>query len=101
MNQSPPRDDGIYQSDRTIPQDFKIAFLEKLLQPFAGRQVRLLDLGSGTSKDFLHVLRRYPNVAYTGVEPGEAARKDAARLLSGIPNVVLEKAWGQSLAARY
>ena len=81
--------------------DFKSAFLETLLQPFVARPIRLLDLGSGTSKDFPDLLRRYPNVAYTGVEPSEAARATAARLLHGIPQVVLESAWGESLAARY
>lgn len=81
--------------------DFKTAFLDNLLQPFMNRPVRLLDLGSGTSKDFPDLLRRYPNVAYTGVEPSETARAAAARLLHGIPQVVLESAWGESLAARY
>jgi SAM-dependent methyltransferase len=81
--------------------DFKTAFLDALLQPFMGRPVRLLDLGSGTSKDFPDLLRRYPNVAYTGVEPNEASRATAARLLDGIPQVMLDGAWGESVAARY
>lgn len=84
-----------------MPHDFKTVFLDTLLQPFVERPVRLLDLGSGTSKDFPEVLRRYPNVAYTGVEPSKAARATAARLLHSIPHVVLEGAWGESLAARY
>jgi hypothetical protein len=81
--------------------DFKTAFLDTLLRPFMERPVRLLDLGSGTSKDFPDLLRRYPNVAYTGVEPNDAARAAAARLLQGIPHVVLEGGWGESLATRY
>ena len=84
-----------------MPYDFKTAFLDTLLKPFTDRPVRLVDLGSGTSKDFPDLLRRYPNVAYTGVEPSEASRATAARLLHGIPHVVLESAWGESLAARY
>jgi len=84
-----------------MPYDFKTAFLDALLLPFKDRPVRLVDLGSGTSKDFPDLLRRYPNVAYTGVEPSESARATAARLLHGIPQVVLESAWGESLAARY
>jgi SAM-dependent methyltransferase len=81
--------------------DFKTAFLDTLLRPFMEQPVRLLDLGSGTSKDFPELLRRYPNVAYTGVEPNGAARAAAARLLQGIPHVVLEGGWGESLAARH
>jgi SAM-dependent methyltransferase len=84
-----------------VVHDFKTAFLDALLRRMIGRPVRLLDLGSGTSKDFPDLLRRYPNVAYTGVEPSEAARAIAARLLDGIPHVVLESAWGESLTARY
>ena len=84
-----------------MTHDFKTDFLELLLQPYIARPVRLLDLGSGTSKDFPDLLRRYPTVAYTGVEPSETARATAARLLHGIPQVVLESAWGESLAARY
>jgi SAM-dependent methyltransferase len=84
-----------------MTHDFKTAFLDTLLRPFMERPVRLLDLGSGTSKDFPDLLRRCRNVAYTGVEPSEAARATAARLLHGIPQVVLESAWGESLAARY
>ena len=84
-----------------MPYDFKTAFVETLLQRYAGRPIRLLDLGSGTSKDFPDLLRRHPNVAYTGVEPSAASRATAARLLEGVPNVVLERAWGEALAARY
>ena len=81
--------------------DFKTAFLDTLLRGCGGRPVRLLDLGSGTSKDFPELLRQYPNVAYTGVEPNAAARATAAQLLSGIPHVALEGLWGESLAAHY
>jgi SAM-dependent methyltransferase len=84
-----------------VVHDFKTVFLEELLRPFAERPVRLLDLGSGTSKDFPDLLRRYPNITYTGVEPNAAARATAARVLAGIPNVALESAWGESLAARH
>jgi hypothetical protein len=81
--------------------DFKTSFLESLLRSYADRPVRLLDLGSGTSKDFPDLLRRYPNVAYTGVEPNAAARATAARLLAGIPGIVLEGLWGENLASHY
>jgi SAM-dependent methyltransferase len=81
--------------------DFKTGLIDALLQSYAGRPLRVLDLGSGTSKDFPELLRRYPNVSYTGVEPMDAARNTAAKLLDGIPNVVLEARWGESLASSY
>jgi SAM-dependent methyltransferase len=47
----------------SMTHDFKTTFLDALLRPFLERPVRLVDLGSGTSKDFPDLLRRYPNVA--------------------------------------
>jgi cyclopropane fatty-acyl-phospholipid synthase-like methyltransferase len=77
--------------------DYKAAFLDGLLAPLAGRPVRLLDLGSGTSKDFVDVLRKYPNVAYTGVEFRAAAQERARQLLAGIPCVTLLSGFGEAV----
>jgi len=77
--------------------DYKTAFLDDLLAPLAGRPVRLLDLGSGTSKDFVDVLRRYPNVSYTGVEFRAASQERARQLLAGIPGVTLLSGFGEEV----
>jgi cyclopropane fatty-acyl-phospholipid synthase-like methyltransferase len=77
--------------------DYKAAFLDGLLAPLAGRPVRLLDLGSGTSKDFVDVLRKYPNVSYTGVEFRAASQERARQLLAGIPGVTLLSGFGEEV----
>jgi SAM-dependent methyltransferase len=77
--------------------DYKAAFLDALLAPLAGRPVRLLDLGSGTSKDFPAILRRYPNVSYTGVEFREHSQRRARELLAGIPGVTLLSGFGEEV----
>jgi len=77
--------------------DYKAAFLDDLLAPLAGRPVRLLDLGSGTSKDFVDVLRKYPNVAYTGVEFRAESQERARQLLAGIPGVTLLSGFGEEV----
>jgi hypothetical protein len=81
--------------------DFKTAFFDSVLEPFLGRDVQMLDLGSGISRHVSELLQRHPNVSYTGVEPNESARAAAKRLLEGMPRVTLEGGWGESLAARY
>lgn len=88
-------------NETSVLLDFKTAFVDRLLRECGGRPVRLLDLGSGTSKDFPDLLRQYPNVTYTGVEPNSTARATAARLLAGIPHVALEGLWGESLAEHH
>lgn len=51
-----------------------------------GDHLRILDLGSGTSKDFVRLLAQVPNLHYTGIEPDAADCEAARRLLPG-PNV--------------
>jgi SAM-dependent methyltransferase len=81
--------------------DYKTSFVAQLLDARHGQPTRLLDLGSGTSKDFVEILRSYPHVDYTGVEPNAGARHEAARLLAGRPNVTLVGEWGEALSRRF
>jgi SAM-dependent methyltransferase len=81
--------------------DFKTALLDELLGRFGGRPAQVLDLGSGSSKDFVEVLRRHPGVRYTGVEYREAQLERARRLLAGIPGVELVSGFGESVQAGY
>lgn len=41
----------------------------------------ILDLGCGTGANFIELLKRYPGVRYTGVEPSGAACAEARRIL--------------------
>ena len=55
-----------------------------------GGQLSILDLGCGTSKDFITLLERYPQVRYVGIEPSpkacEVARKNLADRQATIHN---------------
>src|SRR5690606_27172591 len=48
-----------------------------------GESIRILDVGSGTSNNFVKLLRRYPNVTYVGVEPYASACEKARQDLQG------------------
>ena len=48
-----------------------------------GQGIRILDVGSGTSNNFVELIRRYPNVTYVGVEPYASACEKAKRDLQG------------------
>lgn len=49
----------------------------------ADGEFRIVDLGCGTGSNFVELLRRRPNVAYVGVEPGAGAAAEARRRLPG------------------
>lgn len=48
-----------------------------------GEDIRVLDVGSGTSKDLVRLLHKYPQVRYVGIEPSAAACEIARRDLHG------------------
>ena len=45
------------------------------------KPIRILDLGSGTSNNFVKLLQRYPQVHYIGIEPSAAACQVARQKL--------------------
>ena len=75
--------------------DFKIAFLRELLAEFGSQPIRVLDFGCGTAKDWPSILRAYPSVAYTGIEPDDRSRDTARELLRGLPATVIA-GWGEA-----
>jgi SAM-dependent methyltransferase len=81
--------------------DFKTALLDGLFARLGGGPAEVLDLGSGTSKDFVEVLRRYPAVRYTGVEYRAAQQARARALLAGRPGVELVGGFGETVQAGY
>jgi SAM-dependent methyltransferase len=81
--------------------DFKAAFLDELLAGLGDRDLQVLDLGSGTSKDFVEVLRHFPRVRYTGVEYREASLARARELLRSHPAVTLQSGFGEAIQAGY
>lgn len=48
-----------------------------------GENIRILDVGSGTSNNFVELIRRYPDVTYVGVEPYASACEEAKQDLQG------------------
>ena len=75
--------------------DFKIAFLRELIAEFGSQPIRVLDFGCGTAKDWPSILRAYPSVAYTGIEPDDRSRDTARELLRGLPATVIA-GWGEA-----
>lgn len=53
---------------------------------FPDKNLRILDLGSGQSKNFLSFLKKYPNTFYTGIEPNKKDADRASELLYDFPN---------------
>lgn len=52
-----------------------------------GEATRIVDLGSGQSRNFLPLLERFPKLSYVGVEPRKEDADAARMLLSRFPNV--------------
>jgi len=60
---------------------FKEFLLEKILDKVSGiSEPKILDLGSGRSKNVLEILTKHPNVHYTGVEPSKVDADFASAL---------------------
>jgi ubiquinone/menaquinone biosynthesis C-methylase UbiE len=79
--------------------DYKTALLAELLERFGDREVEVLDVGSGTSKDFVEVLQRFPRARYTGVEYRQDRLARARELLAGRPGVELVSGFGEDVQA--
>lgn len=79
--------------------DYKTALLDGIFSRLGDRDLQVLDLGSGTSKDFVEVLRRYPRARYTGVEFRESRLARARELLAGYPGVELVSGFGEDVQA--
>lgn len=71
----------------TLGNTAKLYCLEHIEQMIQAREaagdsaLRILDLGSGTSRNFIELLRRYPHVRYTGIEPSASVCAVARRQL--------------------
>ncbi len=64
---------------------FVIRELEKVIQ--TRPQTSILDLGSGRSINFLHLLKNYPELRYVGLEPNQRDAEEALRVFKNYPNV--------------
>lgn len=67
--------------------DPKVFFLEKVAETVGvSNGTRLLDMGSGESKNFIPLLEKFPNLAYVGVEPSKEVADCARETLKRFPN---------------
>lgn len=81
--------------------DYKVALLDSIFQEYVGQEIQVLDMGSGTSKDFVDVLRKYPNVQYTGIECDAMAQNKARQLFEAYHNVRFITQFGEQAQAEY
>ena len=54
-----------------------------------GGAISILDLGCGTARNFLPLLREYPAIRYVGVEPSAEACQAAKRNLEGLAGTIV------------
>ena len=65
-----------------------LEYLDRIIGQRGGRAT-LLDLGCGMGLNFLRLLERYPEVAYTGLEPSATAAAEARRHLSHVNATII------------
>ncbi|MBZ0277472.1 MAG: methyltransferase [Anaerolineae bacterium] len=63
-------------------------WIEQAIQQ-RGEAIRILDVGCGRAANFIELLRRYPGVQYTGVEPNPAACEKARQNLKGYQATII------------
>lgn len=67
---------------------FCLNWIEQIIQQ-KGESIRILDAGCGRAANFIELLRRYPSVTYTGIEPNPAACVTAQRNLEGFKATII------------
>jgi ubiquinone/menaquinone biosynthesis C-methylase UbiE len=77
-------------------KDYKSSFLDQLLSDYLSREIQILDMGSGTSANFLHILSNQ-NIKYTGIEFNKKSFEKAKFNLKNYSNVTLLNGYGEDL----
>ena len=78
-----------------VKQDYKNKFLDDLLSEFSGKETHILDMGSGTSANFIDVLKKNKNFYYTGIEFNEISLSAAHNNLKELQNAVALHGYGE------
>lgn len=92
------------QESENIPYviyDYKVALLEWLFHSFAGKEIRVLNMGAGTSKQLIEILKQYPNIHYTAVEYSHSSQQQAREALQHLANVQFLEEFGEQLTDHY
>lgn len=77
--------------------DYKTCYLESLISSMGKDDLRILDMGSGTSKDWVELLKNHSNVHYTALEFDKKSIAKAKSLIGGFPNVTFVSDFGENV----
>ncbi len=64
-------------------------FIEKLIEESGLPAPRILELACGTARYMPEILKKYPGVVYTGLEPLRSSYEAAVRNIGALPHVTL------------
>lgn len=75
--------------------DYKVALLDELFRPFAGQKIHVLNMGAGTSKQFIEILQHYPDIQYTALEYSHTSQQAARHAFQHFRNVQFLETFGE------
>ena len=80
----------------------KLSILQRIEPLVAGnKNIKILDLGCGQSRNFLPLLQRYPALTYVGIEPNERDASIASGLLQQHKNARILNQYAYTRPAGY
>lgn len=77
-------------------QDYKTLYLEEVINTLGYKPLKILDMGSGTSKDWVGILNKYPQLEYTALEFDRQAIAKAKKIMERRPNVQFISDFGEN-----
>lgn len=80
-----------------VKLDYKKKFLDNLFSEFTGKETYILDMGSGTSANFVEILKSNELFYYTGLEFNEKSLSVARSNLKDVKNAALLDGYGEEL----
>lgn len=75
--------------------DYKEIFLNDFFHNYRGQKIKILDIGSGTSLNFVKILKNNPDFQYVGIEYRDRSIIQAKKNLAGL-NFKIIRGFGES-----
>ena len=75
--------------------DYKAKLLHDFFLKYKGQKIKILDIGSGKSENFINILKENPSFHYTGIEYRESSIEKARKNLNGL-NFSILKGFGEN-----
>ena len=69
-------------------------FIEKLIEESGLTNPRMLELACGTARYMPEILKKYPGITYTGLEPLRSSYDEAVKHIGSLPQVTLHNRLG-------